>query len=255
MNILLVDDETTMLEILQKVIDWPAIGIKKVFTAKNAGEAKTVLQKTKIDITLCDIEMPKESGLELIEWIQEFYPSIINIILTGHAKFTYARDAISLGVYRFLLKPVSFEEVEQTIKAAVEKAEMEYLNKQVNETNRQEECTAADEIKRYLESNYSKAISRSDLEELVHLNGDYINRIFKEATGYTLMEYIKYYRVCVAKKLLRETQASIAQICISIGYDHPAYFSKIFKMRTGMSPSEYRNSQENIKSKEMSDPL
>ena len=47
-----------------------------------------------------------------------------------------------------------------------------------------------------------------------------------------------------AKKLLRETQDSVSEICIKIGYDHPAYFSKIFKKRTGLSPLEYRNSTE-----------
>ena len=58
------------------------------------------------------------------------------------------------------------------------------------------------------------------------------------------MEYIQYCRVCAAKKLLRETQDSVSEICIKTGYDHPAYFSKIFKKRTGLSPLEYRNSTE-----------
>lgn len=46
---------------------------------------------------ICDIEMPKENGLSLIQWIQDMYPEIINIILTGYPDFNYARSAISLG--------------------------------------------------------------------------------------------------------------------------------------------------------------
>ena len=90
MNILIVDDETAMLDILREVISWEALGIREIYTAQNAWEARRLLQENRIDITLCDIEMPQESGLELIEWIQGMYPSIINIILTGHADFNYA---------------------------------------------------------------------------------------------------------------------------------------------------------------------
>ena len=89
MNIILVDDETAMLDILQQVIQWEELGIKKVYTARNAEQAKELLQEKKIDITLCDIEMPKESGLDLIEWIQGLYPSVVNIILTGHRRGYY----------------------------------------------------------------------------------------------------------------------------------------------------------------------
>lgn len=241
MNIILVDDETAMLDILKQVINWRTLGINRVYTARNAEEARELLQTKKIDITLCDIEMPKESGLNLIEWIQGLYPAIVNIILTGHADFNYARSAISLGVYRFLLKPVSFEEVEQTIKEAVEKIEGEIIQKDGSADGKGKEMNAVEEVRVFLEKHYNEVITRNDVESLVHLNRDYINREFKAATGYTLMEYIQYCRVCAAKKMLRETQDSISEICIKIGYDHPAYFSKIFKKRTGLSPLEYRN--------------
>ncbi len=244
MNIILVDDETAMLDILKQVINWRMLGINRVYAARNAEEARELLQTKKIDITLCDIEMPKESGLDLIEWIQGLYPSVVNIILTGHADFNYARSAISLGVYRFLLKPVSFEEVEQTIKEAVEKIENEIVQTGVSGNGKGKELNAVEEVRDFLEKHYNEVITRNDVESLVHLNRDYINREFKAATGYTLMEYIQYCRVCAAKRMLRETQDSISEICTKIGYDHPAYFAKIFKKRTGLSPLEYRNASD-----------
>lgn len=100
-HILLVDDETAMLQIIQKVIQWKNFDIDEVYVANSASKAREILQEHRIDITVCDIEMPQESGLDLIGWIQGMYPEIINIILTGHADFNYARNAISLGVYRF----------------------------------------------------------------------------------------------------------------------------------------------------------
>lgn len=108
-------------------------GNSKGFTAYNTDLARDIISSSKIDLVICDIEMPKENGLSLIQWIQDMYPEIINIILTGYPDFNYARSAISLGVYRYLLKPIAFDELEETIASAVEKLE-EYKTK----TNRKQ---------------------------------------------------------------------------------------------------------------------
>ena len=129
MNLLLVDDEIAMLHIMEKAIDWKKREIPKgFFTAYNTDLARDIISSSKIDLVICDIEMPKENGLSLIQWIQDMYPEIINIILTGYPDFNYARSAISLGVYRYLLKPIAFDELEETIASAVEKLE-EYKTK------------------------------------------------------------------------------------------------------------------------------
>ena len=177
MNLLLVDDEIAMLHIMEKAIDWKKKGIQKVFTAYNTDLARDIISSSKIDLVICDIEMPKENGLSLIQWIQDMYPEIINIILTGYPDFNYARSAISLGVYRYLLKPIAFDELEETIASAVEKLE-EYKTKNKPEAD-PEIADAVNTIKKYLESHYSEVITRKKIEELVHLNQDHINREFK----------------------------------------------------------------------------
>ena len=214
MNLLLVDDEIAMLHIMEKAIDWKKKGIQKVFTAYNTDLARDIISSSKIDLVICDIEMPKENGLSLIQWIQDMYPEIINIILTGYPDFNYARSAISLGVYRYLLKPIAFDELEETIASAVEKLE-EYKTKNKPEAD-PEIADAVNTIKKYLESHYSEVITRKKIEELVHLNQDHINREFKKQTGYTLMEYVQHYRILMAKKMLRETTLSISEISIRI---------------------------------------
>ena len=208
MNLLLVDDEIAMLHIMEKAIDWKKKGIQKVFTAYNTDLARDIISSSKIDLVICDIEMPKENGLSLIQWIQDMYPEIINIILTGYPDFNYARSAISLGVYRYLLKPIAFDELEETIASAVEKLE-EYKTKNKPEAD-PEIADAVNTIKKYLESHYSEVITRKKIEELVHLNQDHINREFKKQTGYTLMEYVQHYRILMAKKMLRETRVLCA---------------------------------------------
>jgi len=271
MKILLVDDEITVINILVKTIDWNAVGIDQVFSAYNAFEAKKIVEQNSIDLIICDIEMPLENGLHFLEWVKTKYPHILNIILTGYPDFNYAQSAISIGVYKFLLKPVIFSDLTEVLREAVAKIKKdavkeryrqygEYLvnridseksiEEQVNnvvsrlrglDTRSIKEKSAVDIVQNYLEQHYNETISRKDIESLVHLNEDYLNRIFKKETGYSLMEYIQYYRITMAKRMLAETDISISEIAARTGYNSPAYFSKIFRRFTGLTPLEYRN--------------
>lgn len=245
MRALIVDDEVMTLSILQTAVHWGKVGIDRVYTAENAMAAREILTAKSVDIVLCDIEMPGESGLELIEWIQGLYPSIVNIILTGFPDFNYARHAISLGVYEYLLKPVAFDALEATLAKAVNRILSDNQRSAEVDGSGEHPVSMVVQIREYLEKHYNEVVTRNDIESLVHMNKDYINREFKRETGYSLMEYIQYYRVLMAKKLLRETQSAISEISAEVGYDSQAYFSKIFKKRVGMTPWEYRNNQEN----------
>lgn len=271
MNILLVDDEVVTINILKKRIDWEAIGINKVFSAFNTSEARRIITQNNIDLLICDIEMPHENGLQLIQWVQKQYPHIINIILTGYADFSYAQSAISIGVYKFLLKPVVFEDLMIIVQEAVEKLKKEKLKEKYRKygeylsiqfdskesmekwidttverfnelvPDSTEEQSAVFIVKKFLEQHYNENISRKDIESIIHLNQDYLNREFKKMTGYSLLEYIQYYRIIVSKRKLISTNDSISEISLQIGYDSPAYFSKVFKKYEGITPLEYRN--------------
>ncbi len=241
MNILLVDDEVISIEILKKALDWKAFGFSNVFFAYNAKEAREILEEHHVEIIICDIEMPKENGLDLIGWVQNIYPEILCIILTAFPDFNYARSAISLGVYRFLLKPVSFEELEETIRLAIDRIEQEkFWEQEKNPAGKEEDLTMVQKVKKYLEDHYNEVITRKNIESLVHMNQDYVNREFKRLEGYTLIQYVQYYRILMAKKLLKETDLTMTEIGLQTGYDSSAYFAKIFKKWTNVSPMEYR---------------
>lgn len=248
MNILLVDDEIIMLNILKQIIHWNNIGFENVYTARNATEARTVISHQHIDVTVCDIDMPQESGLDLIAWICNAHSDTTNIILTAHADFEYARSAISLGVYEFLLKPLNYTKFESILSEIVaKKREAQQLAKEFPEEGvaKEKEGEMVHRVRRYIDIHYSEAITRSDIEQHVHFNQEYVNRRFKQQTGMTLMEYIQACRIQRAKILLEKSQLSVMQISVGVGYDSQAYFAKVFKKHTCMTPVEYRKSFEN----------
>ena len=127
-RILLVDDEDYTLEGLQHGISFESMGFEKVFTACNVVAARQLLLTEHIDIMLCDIEMPGESGLELLQWVKECQIPVVTIILTCHADFEYSRRALKLGSLDYILKPVAYEEVKEAVFRGIEKVRL--LNRQ-----------------------------------------------------------------------------------------------------------------------------
>ncbi|QHW33948.1 response regulator [Paenibacillus rhizovicinus] len=130
MNVLIVDDQTQVVNGLFFGIDWAKIGVKDVLKAYNAFEAREMLRSRPIDIMLCDIEMPAETGLDLYQWSRDQEIDIECIFLTAHADFAYAKTAMQLGGFDYILQPARYETIEHTIQNAIRKI------KQKNETKK-----------------------------------------------------------------------------------------------------------------------
>lgn len=94
--------------------------------------------------------------------------------------------------------------------------------------------------RKYMEENFQKDISLDDVSRVGNVSPYYFSKVFKEETGETFVEYMTKLRISYAKKLLREKEKSIKQICLESGYSDPNYFSRIFKKSVGVTPSEYQ---------------
>lgn len=91
----------------------------------------------------------------------------------------------------------------------------------------------------FIHQHYTEKINSSIIELEFDSNYDYLNRIFKELTGYTIAKYINRVRIGHAQKLIQATHLSFGEIGYLIGLDDPYYFSKVFKQFTGLSPGQY----------------
>lgn len=106
-RVLLVDDEEDVREGLVLEIDWEALGLRIVGLAENGREALELAERVEPDIVITDISMPFMNGLELAHELRRHNPLIKLVILTGYDEFDYARQAVSLSVDEYLLKPFS----------------------------------------------------------------------------------------------------------------------------------------------------
>ena len=90
MTVLIIDDQLSVLSGIRNGVRFDTLGIENIRTASSAAQAREIISNENIDIILSDIEMPGEDGLSLNEWVADKYPSIIRILLTSHAEFSYA---------------------------------------------------------------------------------------------------------------------------------------------------------------------
>ena len=119
-NALIVDDEKSILENIQKAIPWEELGIETVFTAQNGSDALSLLEAYHIDLLISDIRMPGMDGLTLLKHVRAVYPNIRCILLSAYGEFEYARTALTLGIENYLLKPLSVEELIASIQKSLD---------------------------------------------------------------------------------------------------------------------------------------
>ncbi len=121
-KILLVDDESSILKILHRIIK--RVGAKSV-TAGSAQEAKEALQTDSFDLLLSDLYMPGESGMELIQWVQKRFPHMGVIIISGEDSPEVAEKALEMGAYGYIIKPFKVNEIIINISNALRRQQLE----------------------------------------------------------------------------------------------------------------------------------
>ena len=96
-------------------------------------------------------------------------------------------------------------------------------------------------ILNYIQENY-KEVTLEMLADRFHLTTQYISKYIKEKSGKTFGENVKQIRLKKAKALLKSENTTVENIAISVGYENPGHFNRIFKKTYGMTPVQYRNS-------------
>ncbi len=121
-SLLVVDDEPYILPTLSALLA-PEF---EVATADSADAAEAVFGRHPVDVILTDQNMPRRTGVQLLEWVRVHHPRTVRLLMTGYAELEDTVDAINRGhVYHYLLKPWRTEELLQVLRNAAEKFVLE----------------------------------------------------------------------------------------------------------------------------------
>lgn len=119
-TVLLADDERAVIESLKSEIPWENLGVKTIYTAADGNQALELLHTYPVDLLITDIRMPHLDGLELLSILRKENSQIHCILLTAYGEFEYAKQAFSLGVENYLLKPMQTDELTLSVENALE---------------------------------------------------------------------------------------------------------------------------------------
>lgn len=261
---MIIDDEPMVLKGLTTLVPWYEIGCEIVGMAENGEEGLALIQEKNPDVVISDIQMPKLSGLDMIRQIYQTKMDVKCILLTGYRQFEYAKEAIDLGIQKFLLKPTNLEEIkaaviemtqllddersrEETVFALQEKlASLEKPKEQKDETaEKGDEGQKVKYLVRqaidFMKLHYSEKIELQTVADHLYISTWYVCKLFKQELNTSFIEILNDIRIQEAKRLLLDTNKKIYEICEEVGYNDNPYFTKTFKKFTGKTPNQYRN--------------
>ena len=115
-KILIVDDEPAIRKLLIRVLEGAGY---ECHTAEDTASAKEALASNTFDLLLCDLKMPGESGLTLIRYAKEHYPQTGRVMITGFGAPEIASEIMTVGVYGYIIKPVTSDMVLITVENAL----------------------------------------------------------------------------------------------------------------------------------------
>ncbi len=173
-HILIVDDDPGIcrtMELIFKAKEYDAT------VAHTGNEVIELVKTTKVDLAILDIVLPDMKGIDLLSLLNEKYPEIDIIMITGHASTETAIQAINLGAIAYITKPIDMDDVLRTVSLALERRRM------IDEKNRVEDALRRSETSyRRLAENLPAVVYRTFLQEGYRM--DFLNDRLRDITGY-----------------------------------------------------------------------
>ncbi len=251
-KVVIIDNEPIIVEGLSKAVHWEKWDCQVAATAENGQSGIEIIKRENPDILFSDIRMPGMDGLSMIAALKSEHPHMQIAILTGFRDFEYAREAIRLGVTRFLLKPSKMEELEEAVQVMVQNLSHRKENTEGEKEEGGPEAAAAGSFiaqnaVKYIEENYMEKLKLSDVADHVYVSQWHLSKILNQHVEKSFSDILNHARIEKAKELLREPSLRIGDIAEKVGFLDMAHFSRVFKKHTGVSANEFRNQMKSEK--------
>ena len=229
-QILMVDDDAEFREELRECLEEYT-----VIEASNGMEALAILKKPNaIDLVILDAVMPLLSGTEVLREIRKTKPGLAIIMLTGQSSKDIAIDALKGRADDYIEKPINvgkfLELVRSTLAAKARKgfASPHGIKAKI------------EQAKQFIERNYDKKVTLEDVAGQLCLSPKYFSRIFKESSGQSFNECRLSAKIRQACELLKNSDYTITEIAMRLGYQNLESFIRMFEKIMKTSPTKYR---------------
>ena len=241
-RVILIDDERLIVEGLRKVVKWSDFDCQVVATAGDAAEGTALIRELQPHILFTDIRMPGQDGLTMLAGLRSEFPDMQVAVLTGYRDFSYAQEAIRLGVARFLLKPSKMDEILEALTVMTERLKKNAAESEAEPENPTAGRFLVHQAIAYMEKHYAEKLTLQEVADACYISQWHLSKILNRYAEKNFYDILNSLRVQAAKQLLTDPRLRIGEIGEMVGYVDTAHFARVFKKLTGMSANEYRNS-------------
>ena len=239
-RVVLIDDENIIVEGMRKVVKWADYGCQVVGTASDAASGADAIRVFRPHILFTDIRMPGQDGLVMLAGLRSEFPDMQVTVMTGYRDFAYAQEAIRLGVARFLLKPTKMDEINEALRAMVDR-----LDKLPVEAEEEQSQGAGsfivDQAYAYMQTHYREKLTLQTVADCCYVSQWHLSKLLNRYAEKSFYDILNTIRIQKAKELLSDPRLKIGEIGELVGYADTAHFARTFKKLEGVSANEYRN--------------
>ena len=239
-RVVLIDDEPLIVEGLRRVVRWEDYDCEVVGTAEDAVQGAALIRAQNPHILFTDIRMPGDDGLTMLAGLRSEFPDMQVTVLTGYRDFSYAQEAIRLGVTRYLLKPSRMDELREALVVMTERLGHDRGPEEADVRERAGSFLVRQAIA-YMEEHRAEKLTLQEVADACYVSQWHLSKLLNRYTEKSFYDILNALRVEEAKKLLADPSLRIGDIGERIGYADTAHFARVFKKLVGMSANEYRN--------------
>ena len=255
-KILVAEDESIERRVLCQTLQRQFADEVEILEARNGREALELALTEKPRLAILDIEMPGLTGLEVARQIRRERLNCMILFLTAYDNFEYARQAISIQVLDYILKPYDEGELVKSVENAMvmsnrlskNRMYLDFLRPEVEASPESTEergdpvrlSSVRERIEAYINEHYASDLSLQTISQALNYSEVYFCKLFKQCFRVNFSAYLNDYRISKARELLRTTDMGVKDVSLACGYADSSYFARVFKRQTGQTPTDYR---------------
>lgn len=252
---IVVDDEPAALERYSSYVEEYGRDFSVVARCSSSRDAFAEVGKTRPSLLFTDIRMPGEDGLSLLSRLRDSGWKGLAVVISGYDDFTYAQQAIRLGAFDFLLKPVFPEDMRSLLDKIAAKL--------ICHPGPDSPMPGADEggslplpisggevpeaVRKalyFIELRFGSRFSLDDAARAACVSPSWLSSSFRKIYGCSFMEYARAYRIGKAREFLASGELPMKEIADRLAFPDLPTFSKLFRKIVGTSPGAFRKTLE-----------